>query len=49
MTRGSIIIAGSLAQRFRIDGPGWTFLQYLLGFKYLGWDVLFADQLEPAP
>ena len=24
------------------------FLQYLLGFKKLGWDVLFLDRLEPA-
>ena len=23
------------------------FLQYLLGFRRLGWDVLFLDRLEP--
>ena len=48
MTRGeTIVIAGALAQRPRIGGHTWVFLQYLLGFKRLGWDVLFLDQLEP--
>jgi hypothetical protein len=49
MTRGSIIVAGSVTQRSRIDGPDWMFLQYLLGLKHLDWDVLFADHPEPAP
>ena len=47
MTGGTIIIAGSLAQRPRIGGHTWVFLQYLLGFKRLGWDVLFLDRIEP--
>jgi hypothetical protein len=48
MTRGeTIVVAGALAQRPRIGGHTWVFLQYLLGFKRLGWDVLFLDQLEP--
>lgn len=42
-----IVIAGSLAQKPRHGGHTWVFLQYLLGFKRLGWDVLFLDQLEP--
>jgi hypothetical protein len=45
--RGTIVIAGSLAQKPRHGGHTWVFLQYLLGFKRLGWDVLFLDQLEP--
>ena len=43
----TVIIAGSLAQRPRQGGHTWVFLQYLLGFKRLGWNVLFLDRLEP--
>ncbi len=45
--RETIIVAGSLAQRPYIGGHTWVFLQYLLGFQRLGWDVLFVDRLEP--
>jgi hypothetical protein len=44
----TIVIAGSLAQRPRAGGHSWVFLHYLLGFRRLGWDVLFLDWLEPA-
>ncbi len=44
---GTIAIAGSLAQRPHHGGHTWVFLQYLLGFRRLGWDVLFIDRLEP--
>ena len=44
---GSIVVAGSLAQRPGIGGHTWVFLQYLLGFRRLGWEVLFLDRLEP--
>jgi hypothetical protein len=44
----SIVIAGSLAQKPGRGGHTWVFLQYILGFKKLGWDVLFLDRLEPA-
>src|SRR6516165_2779704 len=43
----TIVIAGSLAQKPRQGGHTWVFLQYLLGFRCLGWDVLFLDRLEP--
>src|SRR5579872_6904374 len=43
----TIVIAGSVAQKPGHGGHTWVFLQYLLGFKRLGWDVLFLDQLEP--
>src|SRR5947199_2690301 len=43
----TIVIAGSLAQRPHQGGHAWVFLQYLLGFKRLGWDVLFLDALRP--
>ncbi|MGH9135746.1 MAG: hypothetical protein ACRD0G_01700 [Acidimicrobiales bacterium] len=45
--RETITIAGSLAQRPRVGGHTWVFLQYLLGFRRLGWDVHFVDRLEP--
>ncbi len=41
------MLAGSLAQKPRRGGHTWVFLQYLLGFQQLGWDVLFLDRLEP--
>jgi hypothetical protein len=43
----SIVIAGSLAQKPARGGHTWVFLQYLLGFQKLGWDVVFLDRLEP--
>jgi hypothetical protein len=44
---GTIVVAGSVAQRPGNGGHTWVFLQYLLGFRKLGWDVLFLDRLEP--
>jgi hypothetical protein len=43
---GTIVIAGSVAQKPWHGGHTWVFLQYLLGFKELGWDVLFLDRLD---
>lgn len=43
----TIVVAGALAQKPRHGGHAWVLLQYLLGFKHLGWDVLFLDRLEP--
>lgn len=42
----TIIIAGALAQKPGHGGHSWVFLQYLLGFQRLGWDVLFLDRLD---
>lgn len=44
-SRGRIALAGAVAQRPRRAGHAWVFLQYLLGFRRLGWDVLFIDRL----
>src|SRR6266446_6655622 len=44
----TIVLSGSLAQRPGHGGHTWVFLQYLLGFKQLGWDLLFLDELDPA-
>lgn len=46
MNRGCVIVAGSLAQRPGYGGHAWVFLQYLLGFRRLGYGVLFLDWLE---
>ena len=46
-SRGTIVLAGSVAQRPGQGGHTWVFLQYLLGFRRLGWDVLLLDRLEP--
>jgi|SRR6266545_2181030 len=45
--QGLAVLAGSLAQKPGHGGHTWVFLQYLLGFRRLGWDVLFLDRLEP--
>jgi hypothetical protein len=42
-----VVVAGALAQRPSRGGHAWVFLQYLLGFRRLGFDVLFLDRLEP--
>ena len=45
--RDTVIVAGALAQRPRHGGHAWVFLQYLLGFTRLGYDVHFVDWLDP--
>jgi hypothetical protein len=47
MSRRKITIAGAVAQRPGQGGHTWVFLQYLLGLRRLGWDVLLLDRLEP--
>ena len=42
----TIVVAGALALKPRQAGHTWQFLQYLLGFRRLGWDVVFVDALE---
>ncbi len=44
---GRALVAGSLGQRPGAGGHAWVFLQYLLGLRRLGWNVLFVDRLEP--
>lgn len=41
-----VAVAGSLAQRPDRGGHAWVFLQYLLGFRQLGCEVLFLDRLS---
>jgi hypothetical protein len=48
VSKGTAVVAGALALRPGVGGHTWVFLQYLLGFRRLGWDVLFLDRLDPA-
>ncbi len=41
-----VVVAGALAQRPGYGGHAWVFLQYLLGFRRLGFDVLFVDRID---
>jgi hypothetical protein len=42
---GSVAVAGSVAQRPGRGGHAWVFLNYLLGLRKLGHDVIFIDRL----
>src|SRR6185312_1931030 len=42
----TIAISGSLAQRPGRAGHAWVFLNYLLGFRDLGFEVLLLDRLD---
>jgi hypothetical protein len=44
---GRIVVAGSVAQKPWHGGHTWVFLQYALGLKRLGWEVLLLDRLAP--
>jgi hypothetical protein len=44
--RETIVVSGAVAQKPHQAGHTWQFLQYLLGFRRLGWDVLFVDRLD---
>jgi hypothetical protein len=44
----TVIIAGSIAQKPGRAGHAWAFLQYVLGFKKLGWNVVLVDHLDPS-
>jgi hypothetical protein len=45
----SIAVSGALAQRPGRPGHAWVFLNYLLGFRQLGYEVLFIDRLDSGP
>jgi hypothetical protein len=47
VSNGTIIVGGSVAQRPGRGGHTWVFLQYLLGLRELGWEVVLLDRLEP--
>ena len=41
-----MVVAGAVAQKPGRGGHAWVFLQYLLGFVRLGYDVVFLDRLD---
>ena len=43
----SILIAAALAHRAGYGGHAWALLQYVLGFRELGFEVTVVDRLEP--
>jgi hypothetical protein len=43
----SIVIGAALAHRVGYGGHAWALLQYVLGFRDLGFDVTVVDRLEP--
>jgi hypothetical protein len=44
---GRVVVGGALAQRPGYGGHAWALLNYLLGFRALGHEVLFLDRLTP--
>jgi hypothetical protein len=44
--RGRVALAAGLAQRPHAGGHMWFALQYLLGFRALGWEPILIDRLE---
>jgi hypothetical protein len=49
MSRGRIVVGGAVAQKPGAAGHAWQFLQYLLGLRRLGYEVLLLDRLDAAP
>ena len=46
---GALVVAGAVARRIDCGGHVWALLQWVLGFRKLGWSVLFLDRLDAAP
>jgi hypothetical protein len=46
MRAGGVAIGAALAQRPGAGGHTWFALQYLLGFRALGWEVTLVDRLD---
>jgi hypothetical protein len=42
-----VVIGAALAHRVGYGGHAWALLQYVHGFRSLGFDVTFVDRLEP--
>ena len=47
MKKGRIIVAGAIANKAGQGGEAWVRLNWVLGFRKLGFDVLFVEQLSP--
>jgi len=44
--RSQVVIGGALAHKPGYGGHTWALLQYALGFRALGWDVLLLDHIN---
>ena len=44
----TIIVSGAIANRYPYGGATWGRLEWILGFKALGFDVCFVEQIAPA-
>jgi hypothetical protein len=42
-----VVVSGALANKPENGGAAWTRLSWVLGFKLLGWDVFFLEQIAP--
>ena len=47
MTTGRIIVSGAVANKAGQGGEAWVRLNWVLGLRKLGFDVLFLEQLNP--
>lgn len=47
MSAGRIILAGAIANKAGQGGEAWVRLNWMLGFRQLGFDVHFVEQLQP--
>jgi hypothetical protein len=41
----TIVVSGAIANKYRNGGAAWTRLSWILGFKKLGFDVYFVEQI----
>jgi hypothetical protein len=46
MARGRILVSGAIANKAGQGGEGWVRLNWVLGLRKLGFDVLFIEQLS---
>jgi glycosyltransferase involved in cell wall biosynthesis len=44
--RRGVAVAAAVVQRPHVGGHSWVALQWLLGFRALGWDVVLVDRLD---
>ena len=47
MSKGRIILSGAVANKAGQGGEAWVRLNWMLGLRQLGHDVLFVEQLQP--
>jgi len=45
--RPTAVVAGAVAQRPGVAGHAWVFVNWLVGLRDAGYDVVFVDRLEP--